>query len=126
PHFWLSRCLLRLTPTSFFLLRVSALLHYFFFFFFHAPATPAIYTLSLHDALPISGFRYRRYWDGRACGWACRIFADRHKYCRAHLVDRQRNYVGYARPDAICNWRCRNDSGRNYAIPAEIATKQRH
>src|SRR5438067_7212830 len=25
-----------------------------FFFFFHAPATPEIYTLSLHDALPIS------------------------------------------------------------------------
>src|SRR5205823_13413080 len=26
----------------------------FFFFFFNAPATPDIYTLSLHDALPIS------------------------------------------------------------------------
>src|SRR5437870_9825468 len=26
----------------------------FFFFFFSAPATPEIYTLSLHDALPIS------------------------------------------------------------------------
>src|SRR5439155_20148125 len=25
-----------------------------FFFFFHYPATPQIYTLSLHDALPIS------------------------------------------------------------------------
>ena len=25
----------------------------FFFFFFNAPATTAIYTLSLHDALPI-------------------------------------------------------------------------
>src|SRR5439155_23759425 len=25
----------------------------FLFFFFHAPATPEIYTLSLHDALPI-------------------------------------------------------------------------
>ena len=27
----------------------------FFFFFFHVPAPPAIYTLSLHDALPIFG-----------------------------------------------------------------------
>src|SRR5437773_9033507 len=27
----------------------------FFFFFFNAPATTEIYTLSLHDALPISG-----------------------------------------------------------------------
>src|SRR5690348_17654785 len=25
----------------------------FYYFFFHAPATPEIYTLSLHDALPI-------------------------------------------------------------------------
>src|SRR5690606_42160311 len=28
----------------------------FFFFFFNDPATPWIYTLSLHDALPIWGF----------------------------------------------------------------------
>src|SRR5438067_9686744 len=28
---------------------------YFLFFFFNAPATTEIYTLSLHDALPISG-----------------------------------------------------------------------
>src|SRR5207245_10119314 len=27
--------------------------YFLFFFFFHVPATPAIYTLSLHDALPI-------------------------------------------------------------------------
>src|SRR5205809_4158775 len=29
-------------------------LPYFFFFFFCAPTPPAMYTLSLHDALPIS------------------------------------------------------------------------
>src|SRR5205814_8246024 len=29
----------------------------FFFFFFHSPATTEIYTLSLHDALPISARR---------------------------------------------------------------------
>src|SRR5438876_8852276 len=29
---------------------------FFFFFFFNDPATTEIYTLSLHDALPISGF----------------------------------------------------------------------
>src|SRR5947209_19079782 len=29
-------------------------LHLFFFFFFNDPATTEIYTLSLHDALPIS------------------------------------------------------------------------
>src|SRR2546430_17256564 len=31
------------------------LLFYFFFFFFNDTATTEIYTLSLHDALPISG-----------------------------------------------------------------------
>src|SRR5687767_15823892 len=30
---------------------------FFFFFFFHDPATTEIYTLSLHDALPISARR---------------------------------------------------------------------
>src|SRR5438034_7911413 len=30
---------------------------FFIFFFFNAPAPPVIYTLSLHDALPISGPR---------------------------------------------------------------------
>src|SRR5262245_65449203 len=32
-------------------------------FFFHAPATTEIYTLSLHDALPICGHRFVRYAD---------------------------------------------------------------
>src|SRR4051812_49511126 len=31
---------------------------FFFFFFFNDPATPEIYTLSLHDALPILGGRH--------------------------------------------------------------------
>src|SRR5439155_27388544 len=33
---------------------------YLFLFFFHDPATTEIYTLSLHDALPISRRRLRR------------------------------------------------------------------
>src|SRR2546429_9862366 len=32
-------------------------LYFFFFFFFNDTATTEIYTLSLHDALPISSFR---------------------------------------------------------------------
>src|SRR5256885_13195764 len=43
---------------------------YFFFFFFNDTATTEIYTLSLHDALPIC-----RHWlPARACslaGWPC-------------------------------------------------------
>src|SRR5258708_37652011 len=34
---------------------VNLLFHTFFFFFFNDTATTEIYTLSLHDALPISG-----------------------------------------------------------------------
>src|SRR5437868_7779097 len=37
----------------------STSLFIFFFFFFNDPATTEIYTLSLHDALPISGWRWR-------------------------------------------------------------------
>src|SRR5690349_22755960 len=35
------------------------------FFFFNDPATTEIYTLSLHDALPISSFARRRRWRHR-------------------------------------------------------------
>src|SRR3989442_4614896 len=40
--------------------------HIFFFFFFNDTATTEIYTLSLHDALPIFPifpFQWRRGWD---------------------------------------------------------------
>src|SRR5215472_9950920 len=43
---------------------LSFLLHlfcFFFFFFFNDTATTEIYTLSLHDALPICGGSDRRY-----------------------------------------------------------------
>src|SRR2546426_12541307 len=47
------------------------LLHtfHFFFFFFNDTATTEIYTLSLHDALPISTSVAERPWAGR---WARR------------------------------------------------------
>src|SRR2546430_8713110 len=38
---------------------------FFFFFFFNDTATTEIYTLSLHDALPISRCNPSR-WDGRS------------------------------------------------------------
>src|SRR5206468_12186878 len=41
--------------TLFFLFFLLFILSFFFFFFFNDPATTEIYTLSLHDALPISG-----------------------------------------------------------------------
>src|SRR2546428_7363782 len=39
------------------------LLHLVLFFFFNDTATTEIYTLSLHDALPISGRAARRPWS---------------------------------------------------------------
>src|SRR5256885_12906932 len=57
---------------------------FFFFFFFNDTATTEIYTLSLHDALPISAGRSRKYAD-RKCGragrawcrtWTCRRSSD--------------------------------------------------
>src|SRR5687767_15888089 len=53
-------CLLLL----FLLLLISCFLFLFFFFFFNDTATTEIYTLSLHDALPIC-FRLRMRGQGR-------------------------------------------------------------
>src|SRR2546422_11146795 len=48
----------------------------FFFFFFNDTATTEIYTLSLHDALPISSSTCRSGWISascsRRCGWRSR------------------------------------------------------
>src|SRR5690348_17962001 len=63
-------------------------------FFFNAPAPPEIYTLSLHDALPIS--RYARSVPCRR-----HSHAGRHGFragrCRAHGVGRRRSVPRSAR-----------------------------
>src|SRR6266496_6163291 len=46
------------------MLNLHFLLFFFFFFFFNDTATTEIYTLSLHDALPIGGDRGRARGDG--------------------------------------------------------------
>src|SRR5438132_13893943 len=43
---------------------VSSLFCFFFFFFFNDTATTEIYTLSLHDALPIWGHAYGSVYPG--------------------------------------------------------------
>src|SRR5207302_10504296 len=60
----------------FFSFLVSFFFFFFFFFFFNDTATTEIYTLSLHDALPISrGFGRREHvraagsWPGPTRGW---------------------------------------------------------
>src|SRR5205814_9827079 len=52
--------------------------HHLHFFFFTDPATPDIYTLSLHDALPI--------WQARHPGHPGRRPADRGAGARVHAV----------------------------------------
>src|SRR2546422_8296191 len=53
----------------------SAITYNFFFFFFNDTATTEIYTLSLHDALPISAFSRRsrcRSETPGGCRWPAR------------------------------------------------------
>src|SRR5688572_33214628 len=42
----------------------TVLVHQHYYFFFNDTATTEIYTLSLHDALPISRHRFRTYYYG--------------------------------------------------------------
>src|SRR5690349_23505949 len=55
---------------------------FFSFFFLNDPATTEIYTLSLHDALPIWG-RSRRYWrTGGSRHWRRGCSRSRWRPCR--------------------------------------------
>src|SRR5215208_8201676 len=66
------------------------LLFFYFFFFFNDTATTEIYTLSLHDALPISTAIPIRHWRGHSrSGWISR--SEEHTselQSRGHLVCR--------------------------------------
>src|SRR5437763_16297870 len=55
-------------PVTLFVCYFFSLFFFFFFFFFNDTATTEIYTLSLHDALPISG---------RRAGSACMVISYR-------------------------------------------------
>src|ERR1041385_9313101 len=60
------------------------------FFFFNDTATTEIYTLSLHDALPISGRRRPRGWFHNA---GCRrVRADR----KSTRLNSSHGYISYA------------------------------
>src|SRR5215470_7873828 len=56
---------------------MSVFLPFFFFFFFNDTATTEIYTLSLHDALPISWFTPTPRYAVFASFWKMRISVDR-------------------------------------------------
>src|SRR3989442_6079730 len=74
---------------------------YFYFFFFNDTATTEIYTLSLHDALPICrGIAY----------WLCRIRA------------RPRNRTAPA-PAAASSWCIRSGPGRSEEHTSELQSR---
>src|SRR5260364_476610 len=74
----------------------------FFFFFFNDTATTEIYTLSLHDALPISSHLtnspFIRRWDGR-CGCTrseehtSELQSPDHLVCRLLLEKKKKNKI---------------------------------
>src|SRR2546430_9392812 len=93
-----------------------------FFFFFNDTATTEIYTLSLHDALPISCGRVcvsgaeargRAGWRGRACGPARRqdrseehtseLQSQSNLVCRL-LLEKKKTY----KPNVVSYW-CTQD-----------------
>src|SRR2546427_11652647 len=81
---------------------------FFFFFFFNDTATTEIYTLSLHDALPISRWRFSCLsWSGSSCsptaepvraGWGLRseehtseLQSQSNLVCRLLLEKKKKN-----------------------------------
>src|SRR4051794_41369814 len=76
----------------------------FLFFFFNDTATTEIYTLSLHDALPISSRAPRRLrrWSRRVTSWAwsrseehtSELQSPVHLVCRLLLEKKKKNLDG--------------------------------
>src|SRR2546426_7732304 len=79
------------------------LLSLFFFFFFNDTATTEIYTLSLHDALPISDLG-----EAGCLGCRSRKHSDHDRRIQLWGVDDQRDRT--AAGEAAC--RCRGDRDR--------------
>src|SRR5205809_2199902 len=74
--------------------------HFFVFFFFNDPATPEIYTLSLHDAPPISDLEQRATSGGRELPRTTRRSASSPRAGRADRKSTRLNsshgYISYA------------------------------
>src|SRR2546422_11002075 len=85
----LASCLF--SPTSL----LSTLSSLSFFFFFNDTATTEIYTLSLHDALPISGPRARRS-RSRATPWSSPGTGYRTTDRKSTRLNSSHGYISYA------------------------------
>src|SRR2546429_9198826 len=83
----------------------SPQLYLFFFFFFNDTATTEIYTLSLHDALPISfvGVYWALYGAGFGVGFAALILAhEMGHYKRDRKSTRLNSSHGYISYAVFC------------------------
>src|SRR5438067_8438062 len=99
-------------------------LFFFFFFFFNDTATTEIYTLSLHDALPISGsFRFAqppREWDLGGVGGDDLIRSEEHTselqsrfdlVCRL-LLEKKKKKKQISREQKIINIYCKLNTNK--------------
>src|SRR5687768_17758869 len=76
----------------------------YFFFFFNDPSTTEIYTLSLHDALPIYGYwwdvpagvKYRGDEVARAADIYAAAFPDMHRDRKSTRLNSSHGYISYA------------------------------
>src|SRR2546426_1256372 len=78
----------------------------FFFFFFNDTATTEIYTLSLHDALPISKFKMLGVAAlAMVAGASTLLGADRNQEQRGQFADRSEEHTSELQ--SPCNLVCR-------------------
>src|SRR5256885_15609180 len=83
----------------------------FFFFFFNDTATTEIYTLSLHDALPIyqhlDGVNERNRRDGQPCCLRCTEWRKRFTQSGVCHCRQQRSEEHTSELQSPCNLVCR-------------------
>src|SRR5207244_13339205 len=65
-------------------------------FLFNPPATPEIYTLSLHDALPISPLRFAGRWQRRWTDQQSRFGATANKDRKSTRLNSSHQIISYA------------------------------
>src|SRR6185436_20994011 len=83
------------------------ILLFFLFFFFNDTATTEIYTLSLHDALPISAYEWMShfsFWQARSCTQPARS--------EEHTSELHHQIISYA---VFCLKKKKNKEKRLYA-----------
>src|SRR5687767_16007477 len=100
-----------LSPMIVCLLGLSAIC-IFFFFFFNDTATTEIYTLSLHDALPISIYS-RRFFDG----WSVR---------NSYSTRRKLENIFRWKRCACREWCYESESGCNKILPLRLEIGRAH